>query len=79
MLGEVLTAIATPFDAEEAPDMVADVFGPDRVTVDRWDGPFTVLPDRDAVATYVRGRGISVERAAEVAASRRFSSWTATS
>jgi len=48
--------------------MVADVFGADRVVVDTWDGPYTVLPDRDAVATFLRGRGISVERAAEVAA-----------
>jgi SAM-dependent methyltransferase len=58
----------TPFDAEEAPGIVADVFGADRVTVDTWDGPFTVLPDRGAVATFLRGRGISVERAGEVAA-----------
>jgi SAM-dependent methyltransferase len=59
----------TTFDAEEAPDLVADVFGADRVEVERWDGPFTVLPDRDAVKTYLRGHGISPERAAEVAAS----------
>jgi hypothetical protein len=49
--------------------MVAAVFGAERVAVDRWDGPFTVLPDRDAVATFLRGRGIRVERAAEVASS----------
>ncbi len=59
----------TPFDAEEAPGTVAGVFGAERVAVDSWDGPFTVLPDREAVATYLRGRGISVERAAEVASS----------
>jgi SAM-dependent methyltransferase len=58
----------TPFDAEEAPDLVAEVFGPNCVEVDRWDGPFIVLPDRDAVRTYLRGRGISMDRAAEVAA-----------
>jgi len=59
----------TRFDAEEGPDIVAGVFGADRVAVDAWDGPFTVLPDRDAVATFLRGRGIRVERAEEVAAS----------
>jgi SAM-dependent methyltransferase len=57
----------TPFDAEEAPGLVADVFGSDRVEVDSWDGPFTVLPDRDAVATYLRGRGIGIEGAERVA------------
>jgi hypothetical protein len=59
----------TPFDAEEAPDIVADVFGADRVEVDRWDGPFVVLPDAEAVTTYLRGRGISAGAAADVAAS----------
>ena len=59
----------TPFDAEEAPDIVAEVFGAERVEVDRWDGPFVVLPDAEAVATYLRGRGISADGAAEVAAS----------
>jgi SAM-dependent methyltransferase len=57
----------TPFDAEEAPGLVAEVFGAGRVESDSWDGPFTVLPDRDAVATYLRGRGIRIERAEEVA------------
>ncbi len=61
----------TTFDAEEAPDLVADVFGSGRIEVERWDGPFTVLPDRDAVRTYLRGHAISKERAAEVAASVR--------
>ena len=41
-----------PFDAEEAPDIVAAVFGD--VQVDRWDGPMTHLPDRDAVLRYCR-------------------------
>jgi SAM-dependent methyltransferase len=57
----------TTFDAEEAPDIVATVFGADRIEVDRWDGPYTVLPDQAAVATYLRGRGISPERAHDVA------------
>ena len=57
----------TPFDAEEGPDIVAGVFGSARVEVFRWDGPFTVLPDRTAVATYLRGRGIAAEQARDVA------------
>ena len=35
----------TPFDAEEAPAIVAAVFGD--VHVERWDEPMTHLPDRD--------------------------------
>ncbi len=42
------------FDAEEAPQIVASVFGAGRVEVEPWDGPFMVLPDPAAVATYVR-------------------------
>jgi SAM-dependent methyltransferase len=58
----------TTFDAEEAVDIVADVFGAPNVEALRWDGPYTVLPDRDAIAIYLRGRGISEEGADEVAA-----------
>ena len=43
---------ATPFDAEEAPDIVAGVFG--AVTVERWDAPMTLLPDEEAVLRYCR-------------------------
>ncbi len=42
----------TPFDAEEAPGIVAGVFG--AVTVERWDAPMTFLRDRDAVVQYCR-------------------------
>ena len=42
----------SPFDAEEAPAIVASVFG--AVEVDTWDGAFTLLPDRDAVVRYCR-------------------------
>jgi SAM-dependent methyltransferase len=42
----------TPFDAEEAPAIVESVFGD--VEVVSWDGPFTRLPDRDAVVRYCR-------------------------
>ncbi len=37
----------SPFDAEEAPGIVRGVFG--EAEVEFWDGPFTVLPDRDAI------------------------------
>jgi SAM-dependent methyltransferase len=45
---------ASTFDAEEAGQIVASVFGSNAVEVERWDGPFMVLPDRAAVATYAR-------------------------
>lgn len=43
---------ATTFDAEEAPNIVASVFG--TVEVERWDGPYNRLPDRAAVLAYAR-------------------------
>jgi SAM-dependent methyltransferase len=49
------------FDAEEAPEVVAAVFGPGAVEVEPWDGPFIVLPDRAAVATYARHHRLPAE------------------
>lgn len=46
----------TTFDAEEAPSLVGKVFV--EIDVDRWDGPFITLPDRDAVTEYLFGRGV---------------------
>jgi SAM-dependent methyltransferase len=54
----------SPFDAEEAPAMVASVFGD--VEVDAWDGPFTLLPDRDAVLRYCRSHFLPPEAADRV-------------
>jgi SAM-dependent methyltransferase len=46
----------TSFDAEEAPAIVAAVFGD--VQVERWDAPMTYLPDRDAVLRYCRSHSL---------------------
>jgi SAM-dependent methyltransferase len=54
----------TPFDAEEAPAIVASVFG--GVEVDAWDGHFTVLPNRDAVLRYCRSHFLPPEAAERV-------------
>jgi SAM-dependent methyltransferase len=54
------------FDAEEAPEVVASVFGD--VEVERWDAPLVHLPDADAVVDYLTGRGATAETAATVAA-----------
>lgn len=44
----------TTFDAEEAPELVAAVFGKQAVEVISWDGPLLRLPDRDAIRRYLR-------------------------
>jgi len=54
----------TPFDAEEAPAIVASLF--DDAEVEEWDGPFTLLPDRDAVAQYCRSHFLPAEAAYRV-------------
>ena len=56
----------TSFDAEEAPDIVASVFGP--VDVDAWDAPLVRLPDRDAVRDYLIARFVPRDDAARRAA-----------
>jgi SAM-dependent methyltransferase len=43
----------TTFDAEEAPDLVRSIFGAD-LKVITWDAPLVRLPDRSAVARYLR-------------------------
>jgi SAM-dependent methyltransferase len=54
----------TPFDAEEAPGIVATVFGD--VQVERWDAPMTYLPDRDAVLRYSRSHSLHRDAADRV-------------
>ncbi len=56
------------FEAEEAPQTVADVFG--EVEVDQWDAPLMRLPDRVSVEKYLRTRGLAEAEARE--ASERF-------
>jgi SAM-dependent methyltransferase len=45
---------ATTFDAEEAPELVAAVFGQQAVEVVSWDGPILRLPDQEALRRYLR-------------------------
>ncbi len=54
----------TPFDAEEAPAIVAAVFG--KVQVERWDAPMTLLSDRDAVLRFCRSHLLPPEAADRV-------------
>ena len=50
------TIDAMSFDSEDGPALIEDVFG--NVEVDRWDGPYTRLPDRQAVELYLYGHGL---------------------
>jgi SAM-dependent methyltransferase len=65
-LASVGRAEPTSFDAKEAPDIVASVFGP--VDVDAWDAPLVRLPDRDAVRDYLVARFVPKDDAARRAA-----------
>lgn len=44
------------FDAENGPEMVGNFF--QQLEVERWDAPLVHLPDDEALALYLRGRGI---------------------
>ncbi len=52
----------TPFDAEDAPDIVASVFG--EVHVDSWDAPLLTLPDTAAITDYLIARFVPAQQAA---------------
>ncbi|WP_141583183.1 class I SAM-dependent methyltransferase [Actinomadura sp. WMMA1423] len=59
----------TPFDAEDAPARVGEVFG--EVEVERWDAPLITLPDQNAVRDYLIARQVPRPKAAEAAAHLR--------
>jgi SAM-dependent methyltransferase len=56
-LAEILPSRPSPFDAEEAPDLVRKVFA--RVQVETWDAPLVHLPTVQAVEEYLFGRGMN--------------------
>ena len=56
---------ALPFDAESAPQLMAERF--DSVEVNSWDLPLLTLPDQDAVRDYLIGKGTHPTFAAEAA------------
>lgn len=55
----------TPFDAEDAPRLVAATFG--NAEVEAWDAPLITLPDRDAVRDFLLVRQVERHRAQELA------------
>ncbi len=56
----------TPFDTEDAPEIVGEVFAD--VRVDAWDAPLLTLPDTAAVADFLVARFVPADRAARDAA-----------
>jgi SAM-dependent methyltransferase len=58
---------ATTFDAEDATEMIAEIFVD--VETEKWDGPFITLPTSSAVADYLFGRGM--ERSESEAVGRK--------
>ncbi len=55
-IAEVLPTQVSTFDAEVAPDLVAEFFT--KLEVVTWDAPFVHLPSVEAVAEYLFGRGM---------------------
>jgi SAM-dependent methyltransferase len=53
------------FDAESAPDLLADVF--DDVETQPWDAPLLTLPTTDAVRDYLVGKGVEPGAAEDAA------------
>ena len=58
-LRSVLPGYGVPstFDSENAPEIVGSLF--DEIEIDAWDGPYVYLPDREALALFLRGRRLS--------------------
>lgn len=51
----------TPFDSEDAPQLVAATFG--SAETEPWDAPLITLPDRDAVRDFLQARLVPQEQA----------------
>jgi SAM-dependent methyltransferase len=61
---------SSPFDGEDAPDIVASVFSApgDVVEVERWDAPLLTLSAADQAAAFLRVHGLSNAAAQQAAA-----------
>jgi SAM-dependent methyltransferase len=65
-LAHVLPREPLTFDAELAPDLIAERFRD--LEVRSWDAPLLLLPTREAVRDYLVGKGVEPGRAGEAAA-----------
>ncbi len=63
--GDLLDRRPSSFDAEEAAELVGNVFG--NVDVTRWDAPLLILPNRAAVVDYLVSRMVERGRAEQQA------------
>lgn len=61
-LAAIWKPAASTFDAEEAPGIVASVFG--SAEAEHWDAPLIKLPDDDAVRDYLIARYVPPDQAA---------------
>lgn len=55
----------TSFDAEDAPGLLSQMFVVEELTA--WDAPLMTLPDRAAVALFLRGRRVPQRKALDLA------------
>ena len=56
----------TTFDAENAAELVAEVFGDANVKVERWDEPMVTLDDREEIIAYARSHLLPADVAGRV-------------
>jgi SAM-dependent methyltransferase len=56
----------TTFDAEDAAELVGEVFGDANVEVERWDEPMVTLDDREEVIAYARSHLLPADVAGRV-------------
>jgi SAM-dependent methyltransferase len=56
----------TTFDAEDAEELVAEVFGAANIEVERWDEPMVTLRDREEIVAYARSHLLPADVAARV-------------
>ena len=65
-LAQILARGPLSFDAELAPELIAERFHD--IEVERWDAPLLRLPGREAVRDYLLGKGVDPDRAVAAAA-----------
>jgi SAM-dependent methyltransferase len=68
-LAHALPHTPLTFDAELAPELLAELFS--EVEVERWNAPLLELPDAVAVRDYLLGKGVGREAAERAAAAAR--------
>lgn len=60
--------VPSPFDGEDAPDIVGSVCAGDRIEVDAWNGNHLTLTSRDQASGFLRCHGLTPTEAARTAA-----------